>query len=241
MPNISSPIKSLALAACLCTTISAAAQTFEKNQLPCTVELCLGDGLAELASISWEKVTLDNKPETSQTLRDLREWRFGLQRKDYRGNLDAVLPYLDQNRFDKGALAGLARIKAACTMRELSGDFVTASGHKTTVVIALMPNLTDPSIQDWRVMQIRRLYPDGMSAPQREELTQTLNTRYQKWADHRRAPIIPTLGKPVFYVSNSNPLFFVMQMSVHESPFVELKDKHRHHPLCGGLGKVSAD
>jgi len=43
------------------------AQSYEKSGLPCTAELCIGDGLAELGKVKWDRakaaLSLSGKPD----------------------------------------------------------------------------------------------------------------------------------------------------------------------------------
>lgn len=200
-----------------------------KNGIPCVAEVCLGDGIAELKKVKWDKVKKEtvNKP--------LLEYVS----KNFRGNLKASTPYLRRGYsgntgvFDNQALSYLDAVIADCVTQSytlLSGTFTSKVGNPTEVVIRLVPS-QDNQTQKWTVVVIRRTFKT-QSGQQSNEVTAQLKERYANF---------PTIlngvkeGEPQVYIDSVSP---ALTLSTNLQTAVE---RARLHPACGGATKVNID
>jgi hypothetical protein len=166
------------------------AQSLEKNGLPCVTEICLGDGLAELAKIQWTPAQtsfkINNKVQATAD-RKLSDDDIRVLKATYPALGDAA-PFVYEKQFDAAALPVLGKVTAACDVNELFGNFGTSSAP-TKVGISLMPTAGDPNKQAWTVTSIVREFPSASTIEQKSDLTLLLKRRYGKFgAGSRELP-----------------------------------------------------
>ncbi len=184
-------LKAIALALSLLALHPASvAQPLAKNNLPCVSEICLGDGLPELAKIQWTPATtsfkINNKVQATVD-RNLSDDDLRLLKGTYPSVGDAA-PFVYEKQFDSSALPALGRVTAACDVNELFGTYGTSSAP-TKVGISLMPTAADPSRQAWTVTSIVREFPSASSIEQKADLTLLLKRSYAKFgAGSRELP-----------------------------------------------------
>jgi hypothetical protein len=216
-------------------------QGFEKNNLPCIPELCIGDGLSELGKIKCDRAKSDfsitGKPDYVGS-RPLPASDVKLVKNVYRGELTRATPYLSYQAFDGAALALLAHVIAACATQELRGTFTSANGSPTTVKIALLSDKKDLAIQRWTVTSISRNFPSATAEAQKIDIRKQLDERYSrfsvKYGVQREIDAI--------YSIHDDPLLkgaFGVSLSL-KVPITEI-ERERQHPACGGQRKVSID
>jgi hypothetical protein len=138
----------------------ASAQSYEKNNLPCIPELCLGDSLAELGKLKWDRAKspfslTSGKPDYVGS-RPLSSYELAEAKRVYRGDVNKAAPYLSTGAFDQTTIPLLAAVTAACQKQELQGAFTSPSGNPTIVKISLLPDRGDAAIQRWTVTSISR-------------------------------------------------------------------------------------
>ena len=155
------------------------AQGLVKNNLPCVSEICLGDGLTELAKIQWTTANtsfkINNKVQATAN-RKLSDDDLRVLKAAY-PNVGEAAPFVYEKQFDSSAIAALARLTAACDVNELFGTYGTSSAP-TKVGISLMPSLADPSRQAWTVTSIVREFPSASSIEEKADLTALLKRSY---------------------------------------------------------------
>ena len=177
-------IKVIAVALTLCGAHAASmGQSLEKNELPCVAELCIGDGLAELAKIQWtpaqSSYKVNNKVQLTSD-KKLTDDDMRMLRTTYPAAGDAA-PFLHERTFDASALPVLARVAAACQTNELTGTYGKGTDTPTRVGISLTPSLADPSKQVWTVTTIVREFPSAVTNEDRAAITKLLTARYGKF------------------------------------------------------------
>jgi len=223
------------------TCASAFAQNYEKNNLPCIAEVCLGDGLSELAGINWERaryaMMMGGKPSYADAAkispRDMQNLR-----QSFPGVSQPAANYLQVQSFDKKALDALKKVTAACREQELEGRFTSASGNPTTVKIALLPDKGDVKIQRWTVIGISRNFPEVKSDTQQVEARKQLDERYGRFSVNRGIQ----KGVNAMYSVNEDPYKsgkYGFNLSM--SPDIKDQERYRQHPACGGGKPVSIE
>jgi len=228
--------KALALALPLLAMQPACfAQSMEKNGLPCTPEICLGDGLPELSKIQWTPAQtafkINNKVQNTAE-RKLSDDDLKTLKALYPSAGEAA-PFLYEKQFDASALAGLSRVTAACDVNELFGSF-GSSEAPTRVGISLMPNLTDSSRQVWTVTSIIREFPTAVTIEQKADLTLLLKRRYAKFGAGSRELPPAKPGEGRFFLGGMANFGF--GLSLVRTPDEETRMKV--HPLCAAGAKV---
>jgi hypothetical protein len=196
------------------------AQQFVRNGLPCVAEICLGDGLAELSKVQWDRVKVDK----------VSEGYMKLLRDQFRGDLVQAAPFLRHNFFDSAALSPLSRVTADCggSASDLTGTYTTQSGNPTTVRIALIPrSKTDTSKHQWTVISISRSYPAAVSNKQKEQIEAQLAERYRAFDHFKLKAPKHGEGRYIHGVGNS--------LVLHRDVDRKLP------PACGGSSKVNID
>jgi hypothetical protein len=148
----------------------AAAQDEFRNGRTCIAEICVGDGLVEVGKVKWDaaKVAVPfEKPEpiTSYKVPDRRKVQI---EQMYRGNLARALPYLAGSAFDQSVLSSLSGIIVCEHRGGIAGTFTDKSGNPIKVVITLVPDAKDVSIQHWIVTNIERHYVGANTEEKRE-------------------------------------------------------------------------
>ena len=207
------------------------AQPMEKNGLPCLLELCVGDGVAELAKLPWiparTSFKINNKVQNTSERK--------LSDDDIKGvkalypNAGAAAPYLYEKQFDAPALAALARVTAACDVNELIGTYGSRDAAPTRVGISLMPSQADPSKQVWTVTSIVREFPTAATIEQKAELTGMLKRRYSKFGAGSRELPPAQPGEGRFFLGGMANFGFGLSL-------VRADDEAKHlkaHPTCG--------
>ena len=226
-------LKALALALPLLAMPPACfAQPLEKNGLPCLLELCVGDGLAELAKLQWvpaqTSFKINNKVQNTAERKLSDDDLKGL--KALYPNAGEAAPYLYEKQFDSGALAMLARVTAACDINELIGTFGNREAAPTRVGISLMPSLADPGKHVWTVTSIVREFPSAASIEQKAELTGMLKRRYAKFGAGSRELPPAKPGEGRFFLGGMANFGFGLSLVRAEDEASRLKT----HPMCKG-------
>jgi hypothetical protein len=180
---------------------------FEKNNLPCVAEFCLGDGLAELGKVNWDRARI---PGVSFRGKSVYVTENPLPASDaklvselYPGKDSiAVAQYLKKRGFDGNALPLLQKVTAFCgsSSEPLKGTFTTKSGNPTEVGISLLPDPKDLKTQRWTIVSISRRYPEAKSPTQQADLRKQFDERYGRFGK-----LVPERGTPAVYVV-SDPL-----------------------------------
>ena len=198
---------------------------YAKNGMPCVAEICLGDGIAELKKVKWDKAQKQA----------VNKYLLEYVNKNFRGNLKSSMPYLrkgfDGNTgvFDNQALTNLSEVTADCATQSytlLSGYFTSRGGNLTNVIIRLLP-AQDNTTQKWTVITIDRTYKT-QSEKQNAEVVAQLKDRYSTF---------PSITSPVkegagqVYV-NANQLMMTTFLPT-------ATERARLHPACGGAEKVN--
>ena len=233
--------RSILISLGLLLSAAAFAQQFEKANLPCISELCVGDGFAELSKIQWDRAKPifsgpDNKPVYVDTTR-VQDRDLKFLQETYHGAIGPVAKYLQAEAFDQKALPLLQGVTADCGIHQLLGTYSSQGGNPTTVKISLRPLENDTATQHWVVVSISRLYPDAVTQAQRVDIEKQLQSRYRR-----------------FDLANGIPRGVGGSFSIHPSGFSapfgfsllfmnnpnEL-ERRRQHPQCGGSKKVSVD
>jgi len=216
------------------------AQETVKNGLPCVAEICLGDGIAELSKVQWDRAknpfSSPQKPLYTAS-RKTSEGEMKLVQSRFRGELASAAPFLYDNMFDSGALPILSQVIAACEKNELIGTYTTQSGNPTRVGIALTPSQTDTSKQQWTVISIVRTFPAAVSNEQKAQIEAQLTERYHAFGANNRSIKNAKPGEGRFFFINGSPFGF------HLSLFRGIDEGNRMklNPACGGTSKVKID
>lgn len=229
----------ISFAALLILSNTAYSQQFEKNGYPCVAEICIGDGLAELEKVEWDRaikqVPWHQKPVfTSQ--KKLSDIELKSVQKKFRGDLNKSAQYLSEGTFDSLGLHELFNVKVACDKHFLKGQYTTKSGHPTTVFIQLTTNLKDTSTQKWMVTQIRRLFPSAASEQQKSEIRQEFTKRYKKFGNDSN---IYKIG--LIYFKETWGVEFGFDLGYYWGSAEQQFDSLRAHPSCGGKTKIGID
>ncbi len=216
------------------------AEEFEKNGLPCVAEICLGDGIAELSKIQWDRAknpfSSRQKPLYTAT-RKVSESETKILQSRFRGDLAQAAPFLYDGLFDSIALPSISRVTAACERNELTGTYTTQNGNPTRVGISMTPNQADTSKQQWTVVSIVRTFPAAVSNEQKAQVEAQLAERYH------------TFGANNMNIKNAKPgegrfsPNFGSSFGFHLLLFrgIEEGNRMKLHPACGGTTKVKID
>lgn len=227
-------IKELAIAlALLATQSTGLAQALEKKGLPCVAEICLGDGIAELARVQWAPARNDYTINDKAQLAADRKMSDDDQRslKPTFPVAGDAAPYLYARRFDAAALTPLSRVEAACQINELIGNYGTGGSAPTRVGISLLPSQADPSKQVWTVTTIVREFPSAISNDERALITVLLKRRYGKFSAGMAKP-----GEGRFFPSGMSRFGFGLSL-IRGS---DEGDRMQISPACGGASATTA-
>lgn len=217
------------------------AESYEKNALPCTAELCIGDGLAELGKIKWDRakaaISLPGKPDYVGS-RPLSPSEVSAVKRTYIGDVTAASPYLAYEAFDGKALPALAGVTTACARTELQGAFTTDGGNPTIVKIALLSDKQDVTILRWTVTSISRDFPAVISNAQRLEVRKQLDKRYGRFdfsrGKQRGVDATYNIREGLFL-----GLRYGFNLWLRSGP--DESERYLQNPVCGGTQKVSID
>ena len=198
--------------------------------MPCVKEVCIGDDLSKLHGIKFQSVNASRAEKVSTRKRIQRTEMYG---KFQQTELPA---YMVLGEFDENILDEMAKIKVACSPANgLDGTFVSDSGYKTSVQVALWPDKSGN--MKWLVKGISRAYKGVQSGSETEQLIQDLREKYAKW----------DMGK----VGQPKPgQAGMMLIPVHEpiltlilAPTAEVisPDSYKKNPLCKSSKKVNLD
>lgn len=210
------------------TEATGANAEFAKNGMPCVAEICLGDGIAELQKVKWDKV----KKET------LNKYLIEYVNKNFRGNLKASTPYLrtgfmgNTGAFDNQALANLDAVTVDCVTQSytlLAGSYTSKAGNPTGVSIRLVPS-QDNMTQKWTVVAINRRFKT-QSEKQNSEVTSQLRERYGNFLSSLS---VVKEGTGQVYIDSTPQLILSISL-------ITAVERARLHPACGGAAKVNID
>ena len=214
------------------------AQQVEKNGLPCVAEICLGDGLAELSKVRWDRAKnpfSDPKKPLYTSTRKLNAYEIQDLKTKFPGGSGLAAPYLNDKIFDSKALATLSHVNVACSWSTLDGTYTTDSGNPTLVKIELLPNTSDTTKQQWTVTYISREYPTAVSREQQKEVESQLGERYKAF---NKGAHVPKLGEGSYYKSFGS---FGFNLSLYNGDGGDKLNQLKLHPACGGTEKVKLD
>jgi hypothetical protein len=222
---------------------SSMAQVYEKSGLPCVAEICIGDGLSELAKVKWDRATEtfsfgNQSKKYIDTIRLDSSSLKSVQSK-YKGDIGKIAQFLNEGVFDNGAVSGLSNVTAQCGRdlidRGLKGTYTTESGNPTAVYAALMPDKLDASKQVWNVISIERRFPAAVSNEQISGIKTQLKERYTKFPDDFNAK----KGGAAVSVRESLGIPFYLSLRLNGGN--DISNRLMLHPLCGGSTKVKID
>lgn len=228
------------IALLLLASATVSGESYEKNELPCVAEICVGDGLEDLAKVKWDRAANPmsialGKPEYADS-RAIRPDDLARLKALYRDNIGQAAPYLAIGAFDGKALPALASLKTTCGPHALEGTFTTQSGHPTKVRIALVPDEQDLSTQRWTVISISRTFPAAQSGTQRADIRQQLEDRYRRF---NRSKGIPRGVRGQFSIIYTGMWNDTIGFELRLAPV--LGEKYKLHPACGGATPISVD
>lgn len=216
----------LAMAAASATiTQPAAAQQYEKNGRACVGDLCLGDGLDALSGVTWDTALSTSDKQPSRT-RSTGRGETNRVTKRYRGSVAGIIGYLADGRFDNGALAGMAKITAACETQTMQGTFTTASGNPTTVLVSMQSVPGNPAAHQWVIRRITRKVPAATGAAI-DSAKASLEQRYSAFTSRNRAP-----GGDMLQMNSFSGFQYTLSAPSVPNEAGLLKQ----HPACGGNG-----
>lgn len=216
------------------------AQEFQKNGVPCVAEICLGDGIAEVSKIQWDRKRNPFSTVQSPSYTSVRKVSASETKdlnKGFRGDLVQIAPFLIENTFDSMALQSINRVTVACVSNSLRGEFTTPSGNLTHVYISLVPDLLDSSIQKWKVMTIIREFPGAVSEEQKNKIGSELKLRYHAFGAENMDIRNPKGGEGRYYRSTTSNYGFELRLYNGGNE----ANRRTLHPSCGGSAKVSID
>jgi hypothetical protein len=224
-------LKAIALALPLLAMQPASfAQSMEKNGLPCVQEVCLGDGLAELAKVDWAPAQttfkINNKVQLTGA-RKLSDDDLRLLKANFPVANDAA-PYLHEKQFDSAGLKSLSQVTAACDANELFGMYGTGTEAPTKVGISLTPSPTSPGTQVWTVTSIVRDFPSAVSNDEKASITALLKRRYGKFGAGSLELPTAKPGEGRFFLGGSSHFGFGLSMVRPLDETTRLKS----HPMC---------
>jgi hypothetical protein len=215
---------------------------YKKNGMPCLAELCLGDGLAELQKIKWDRATsianFSNKPIY---ISDIQASNAGVAAEHarklhgyYRGDVGSVVYYLDARKFDDLFLARAHKVSVSCVWDKfavLTGTFTSKSGNPTSVQIRLMPQGSGSEKHVWIVVAISRKFPQVLSEKQANEVAMEMQRRYAGFDNY----IFAKEGDATVENEYGRGISFRLKVPL------ALDEKMRLHPECGGSNKVNVN
>ena len=230
--------KVIAVALTLCGAHAVSmGQSLEKNGLPCVAELCIGDGMTELAKIQWTPAQTSYKVNNKVQLtldKKLNDDDIRMLKSTYPVAGDAA-PFLHERTFDASALPILSRVAAACQANELTGTYGAGGETPTRVGISLTPSLADPSKQVWTVTTITREFPSAETNEERAAITKLLTRRYGQFgAGTRTVEDKPGAGR--FFPSGMAKFGFGLSLNRGSDEAARLMT----HPSCIVGDKVKA-
>lgn len=231
--------KVIAVALTLCGAhVYGLGQPLEKNGLPCVAELCIGDGLAELAKIQWTPAQSSYKVNNKVQLTAAKK----LSDDDLRmvnstfPTAGEAAPFLHDRVFDASALPVLSRVAAACQANELTGTYGAGTDTPTRVGISLTPSLADASKHIWTVTTITREFPSAATNDARAEITKLLTRSYGRFgAGTRTVEDKPGAGR--FFPSGMAKFGFGLSLNRGSDEAARLMA----HPSCSSGDKAKAN
>ena len=206
----------------------AFAQEYSRNGRACLQELCVGDSLDALEKINWD-TAMSPSGDGASGSRDVGRGDTNSVTRRYRGDTEGMIGYLADGRFDNGALAGMARINAACETQSLQGKYTTQSGNPTLVLVSMVTDPDELSSHSWEVRRISRKIPAIGTAQQAEEAKQSLEQRYEDFTSRGRM----TSGATDMLQINTYSGF---QFSLSAPAVPNEAGLLKQHPACGGTG-----
>ena len=230
--------KVIAVALTLCGVHAVSmGQSLERNGLPCVAELCIGDGLAELAKIQWapaqSSAKVNNKVQRTID-KKLNEDDMRMLKLTYPEAGEAA-PFLHERTFDASALPVLSRVTAACQANELTGTYGAGGETPTRVGISLTPNLAEPGKQVWTVTTITREFPSADTNEERAAITKLLTRRYGQFgAGTRTVEDKPGAGR--FFPSGMAKFGFGLSLNRGSDEAARMMK----HPSCSSGDKVTS-
>lgn len=227
----------------------AANNEYSKNGLPCVAEICIGDGLNELAKIKWDKAQESTYGMTKGPVytSSIKPTTLEIQTlsKIWKGNIAPVAKYLPQvsvlpGKLDGDSVKSLSAITATCSQVGLVGSFISSGGNLTSVAIRLKSWDKDFSNQNWTVVGITRFFQTAISDTQKNELQKQLDQRYKSFIYPFETSVKVGLGS---YEMTLAPLGGHVAYALVLGRNVESNDRERlaRHPYCGGSEKVNLD
>lgn len=232
----------------LASAHSSMAQVYEKSGLPCVAEICIGEGLSELAKVKWDRAknSLSLRGQSPQYIDTIKIDDFQMKRiqSRYKGDIGQSAPFLAMSQYDNGSLSGLSRITASCESggfvgAGLKGTYTTQSGNPTEVEVALIPANSDITKQIWTVISITRKFPAAISKEQITEVKTELKQRYSVFSEEYRKYKMPKLGEAQFNIHESIGMPFYMTLRLYRGN--DEDNRLKLHPACGGSAKVKLD
>jgi hypothetical protein len=204
----------------------------ESRSSPCVVELCLGDSLKDLAAISWDRHSVQTRDGNWIHTVDFRVTPSQLEvlSQEFRGNVGAAAPYLQQRSFDEDAITALSNVTGACVTHRLYGRYITKDGNPTTVGIALISTRSSAP-QKWTVVEITREVVNAESIDQMDAMKRELHLRYEKWENEFASPAQMDESHSVFVAYTVTHLIFTLALQLAEpewaSSSVACRDNRR--------------
>lgn len=230
--------KVIAVALALCGVHAVSmGQSLEKNGLPCVAELCIGDGLTELAKIQWAPARSSYKVNNKVQLtldKKLNDDDMRMLKSTYPVAGDAA-PFLHDRIFDASALPILSRVAVACQANELTGTYNAGGETPTRVGISLTPSLAEPGKHIWTVTTITREFPSADTNEERAAITKLLTRRYGQFgAGTRTVEDKPGAGR--FFPSGMAKFGFGLSLNRGSDEAARMMT----HPSCGAGDKIKS-
>ncbi len=198
--------------------------------MPCVKEICIGDGLDKLRGIKFQPVNPSRVERVSK--------RKQADRAEMYGGFQGTQPpaFLMLAEFDENSLDEIAKIKVAChPYNQLEGAYVSESGHKTNIQIALWPNKTGE--MKWLVKGISRAYKGLESRGESDQLIQDLREKYAKW-DMGKVGQPKSGSAGMLLVPLKEPILTLIL-----APTAEMiqADMYKKNPLCKPTKRTNLD
>lgn len=230
--------KVIAVALTLCGAhATGMGQNLEKNGLPCVAELCIGDGLAELAKIQWAPAQsaykVNNKIQLTAE-KKLSDDDMRMVKSTFPMAGDAA-PFMHDRIFDATALPVLSRVTAACHANELTGTYGAGTDTPTRVGISLTPSVADASKQIWTVTTITREFPSATTNEARAAISKLLTSRYGQFGAGSRA-VEDKPGAGRFFPSGMAKFGFGLALNRGADEAARLM----RHPSCSSGDKAKS-
>jgi hypothetical protein len=151
--------------------------------LPCLRQICVGDDLPRVLSISWEPVTLAAGPASSSTNQSSSS-AFGRLRTFLRADeaiLERIAPYWSHRMFDATGLDALGQVQAVChdlgVWMRPQATYVNDDGYTTIVTFEPVPSI-DSKRQRFRVATVTRIYPQDTSEDELVRIGSEIAAKY---------------------------------------------------------------